>query len=95
MVAEINEVNYFTPYLYYLNHVDRISNMDYCVFPSSFFCEIARQLRGDKKETNNSKKCILCSWFYINTPFTQYWDFQFLTDCVTVASVYLDGILFS
>ena len=35
-------------------------------FPQSFywerckhFCEIARQLWGGKKETNNSKKCIL------------------------------------
>ena len=38
---------------------------------------------------NNSKKK-LYTGFFINTPFAQYWDFQFLTDCVTVSSVYLD-----
>ena len=27
----------------------------------------------------------------MNTLFTQYWDFQFLADCVTVALVYNEG----
>ena len=69
-------------------------------FPQGFFlgrmwkfCEIAHQLQGVKKFTNNSKECILCTGFYINTPFTQYSDFQFLSDCVTVALVYSEVYL--